>query len=498
MLVGAIDMSLPKEALASESRAKPKGCGATNTVFDFLLPGAPNQLEPFLARTASQHIFYSHVTRGLLSQALDGGLEGNLAESWTVSDNHTRFEFRLKKAKWSDGSDITSADLKKTFEAGKHAGATTHFDFRDIKEVGAKGDDVFWITTKTSSPGFLRNLLVPETGVISEVSIKSRKIEAGQPTSGAYQISSWDGASVLLKANTYFEGSVPDSPTCLRLANTSKEVLSSGAHVDLAWMPSNMDIKSHEAVMARGQVEKMEPPIAFTYFIAMNPDSKSLANKDCRTFIQSLLSPAKFDPASFGPQYERAHQLYQHDGAGRPSKTWLDAFWKSVEDTGAAKSCAPKERIRLAFSRVNAFHVDIEKRLRDASLDIEPVAWANSGEYVKVASNPSSYDMILLNNDYSSVELLENLIVSFNPQRPYIKLAKGSPIHQMMTKAKAATAPSERYPLYEAVAKTLLEEARIVPLAYEHIFLYKAKNIDVSKLSVVSPDLRMWRVSVSK
>jgi peptide/nickel transport system substrate-binding protein len=40
----------------------------------------------------------------------------NLAESWTISPDNTRYSFRLVQTKWHDGRDFTSKDVKFTLE----------------------------------------------------------------------------------------------------------------------------------------------------------------------------------------------------------------------------------------------------------------------------------------------------------------------------------------------------------------------------------------------
>ncbi len=478
-------------------------CGSTGQrAFEFLLPGAPQEIVPFLARTAAQHIFYSHVTRRLLGQALDGGIEGDLAESWEVSPDFKRFDFKLKKAFWSDGTPLLARDILRTFEAGMKIGSTTHFDFGVISGVSLNGDSAIVINLKKSSPNFLRAILVPETGVLHEKSLLAQKIATDHPTSGAYVFNSWSDGVATITRNSYFESALKGAPECAILKATDitnfKPASGDPLKIDLAWMPSNMPTDLHNEMLATGKVSKIEPPIAFSYFLAFNPDSIVFKSLRERRLVQASLAPGRFQPKFNGPQYVRADQLYQPDGPGRPSQEWIKDFWSNLqkEHSGVQSANRSKKPLRLAYSKVNAFHKSIEEELQKLGYDLQPVVWANSAEYVEIVSNPQRYDAILLNNDFSSVDLLENLQVTFNVSRPYIKLPKGAVELNVMKDAIAEADPSKRYGFYEKIGKNLLEQARIVPLAYERIILYHGKHVDMSQLSTVSPDLRLWRVKV--
>ena len=67
---------------------------------------------------AAGYVYFSYQTyslEGLIKYDINGSFVPGTAESWDISDDLLTYTFHLRKdAKWSDGSDVTSADFKNT------------------------------------------------------------------------------------------------------------------------------------------------------------------------------------------------------------------------------------------------------------------------------------------------------------------------------------------------------------------------------------------------
>lgn len=76
----------------------------------------PETLNPLLARDSESLKVTTMVFSGLLVYGRDLFLKGDLAESWEISEDRRKVKFTLKPAKWHDGTDVTSLDVKATFD----------------------------------------------------------------------------------------------------------------------------------------------------------------------------------------------------------------------------------------------------------------------------------------------------------------------------------------------------------------------------------------------
>ncbi len=104
------------------------GCGSssqTSTIdYDSLYPpanggstveamiGEPSGLIPMIAGESAASAIASHIFNSLLKYDKNLDLEGELAKSWTISEDQKTITFELKPdMKWADGKPLTSADV---------------------------------------------------------------------------------------------------------------------------------------------------------------------------------------------------------------------------------------------------------------------------------------------------------------------------------------------------------------------------------------------------
>lgn len=80
------------------------------------------------------------VSRGLVKLDGNGQVVPDLATSWRVSDDGLSIIFRLRKAKWSDGREVTGADFVRLFRAVMAHGS--NHPFRQQLSVIENGEDV--------------------------------------------------------------------------------------------------------------------------------------------------------------------------------------------------------------------------------------------------------------------------------------------------------------------------------------------------------------------
>ena len=118
-----------RDALAADPAAdQPRRGGSLVMV----LSGDPAMITPDLTTGVPEVSVGSLIYEGLTRIDENFKPSPNLAESWQVSPDNTRYTFKLVAAKWHDGHDLTSSDVKFTLEevsrkyGSKFAAAASH------------------------------------------------------------------------------------------------------------------------------------------------------------------------------------------------------------------------------------------------------------------------------------------------------------------------------------------------------------------------------------
>lgn len=85
-------------------------------VLDIANPGSPASLDPHRITGVWENRIVGDMFTGLTTEGPDGSIRPGAAESWTVSDDGTRYTFEIRDHVWSDGTAVTAADFEYSFK----------------------------------------------------------------------------------------------------------------------------------------------------------------------------------------------------------------------------------------------------------------------------------------------------------------------------------------------------------------------------------------------
>lgn len=177
----------------------------------------PRGLNPLLDRNG-----WNEVSSAILSRLIrpdhKGGLEGDLAESWTVSSDGRTYTFKLRReVTWHDGAPFTSADVsftwKKLFDPATES--TLDLNQASLASHRAVDDHTVEFTLKYPDTGFLA--AVTEIGILPAHKLRNADINGDafdrDPVgTGAYKLIArehWDTiepAALLARHDSYHLG----------------------------------------------------------------------------------------------------------------------------------------------------------------------------------------------------------------------------------------------------------------------------------------------------
>ncbi len=143
----------------------------------------------------------------LLQNSPDGKeVQPWLAESWEMSPDAKVFTFKLHdNAKFCDGTPITAADVKFSFERAMEPDSAISWQYPSSPKVEALDDHTVKITLANSNVAFASYLTIWGTHILSKAYVETAGVEAQSTAplgSGPFCLDSWEkGQQVVLKPN---------------------------------------------------------------------------------------------------------------------------------------------------------------------------------------------------------------------------------------------------------------------------------------------------------
>lgn len=108
--------------------------------------------------------------QGLVQFDAKGQIEPALAERWIVTDDGLSYIFRLRRAKWADGGEVTAAQVAKSLRASLAPQSKNVLKplFGPVREVLAMTDSVVEIRLSEPQANLLQLLAQPEMAVLKK------------------------------------------------------------------------------------------------------------------------------------------------------------------------------------------------------------------------------------------------------------------------------------------------------------------------------------------
>lgn len=107
--------------------------------------------------------------QGLVSFAADGQVEAGLAERWTVIDEGKSYIFRLREARWSNGTPVRAADVAAILRqkiASPRLRSPLRGEFAGVRAILARTGKVIEIQLDTPQPALLDLLAQPDMAIM--------------------------------------------------------------------------------------------------------------------------------------------------------------------------------------------------------------------------------------------------------------------------------------------------------------------------------------------
>ncbi|MBN2282325.1 MAG: peptide-binding protein [Deltaproteobacteria bacterium] len=183
---------------------------------DILIEGSigdASNLIPLLSTDSSSHGISAMIFNGLIKYGKDMNIEGDLAESWDISDDGLSITFHLRKnVRWHDGHPFTAEDVLYTYQVTVDPKTPTAYagDFLKVKKAEVLDSHTFRVTyDKPFAPALESwgSSILPKH-LMAGTDITKSPLARHPVGTGPYRFKEWvTGEKIVLSSNhEHFEG----------------------------------------------------------------------------------------------------------------------------------------------------------------------------------------------------------------------------------------------------------------------------------------------------
>ncbi len=415
-------------------------------------------------------------------------LEPGLAESWTTSDDGLTYTFKLRDAKFSDGSPLTAEDAAFSLLRIRDDAASLWGDSYKVIDT-AVATDAHTLTIKLKNPSapFLSTLALPNASVISKKGMETLGPDAyaEKPiASGAFTVEEWRrGDRVILKKNPNFweadrvklDGvewvSVPDDNT--RMLNVQAGQLDTAIFVPFSRVEEmkkdpnlNVDIdastrEDHLLINhAHGALGKKEVRQALDMAI----DKKAIV--DAVTFGQGTVANS----------YIPKGALYHYaDNLQRP---YDPAKAKEMLAAAGEPSLTLNYLVRAGDEVDEQIAVLLQQQLQKAGITANLQKVDASQEWDMTVAGDYDISVNYWTNDILDPDQKTTFVLGHDSNNNYMTNYKSDAVKDLVAKARLELDPKKREAMYVDIQKMAKEDVNWIDLYYSPYINVSRKNIE--------------------
>lgn len=247
-------------------------------------------------------------------------VKGDLAESWTVSDDGLTYTFKLKPGmKFASGNPITAADVAYSFERAIKLDKSPAFI---INQFGVSGDNVAekakavddttfqFVVDKAYAPSFVLNCLSATVASVVDSKLVKEHVAAVTPSadykwdndfgnawlktgyagSGQYKLREWRAnEAVVLERNDNYNGEKAKLARVIyrnmKESSAQRLALEAG-DIDVA---RNLEPNDLDAIAKNADLTTTSAPKGTIYYISLNQKNPTLAKPEVRQAFKYLV-----------------------------------------------------------------------------------------------------------------------------------------------------------------------------------------------------------------
>ncbi|MBY8875623.1 ABC transporter substrate-binding protein [Micromonospora sp. PLK6-60] len=275
--------------------------GGAGGVLTAAIGGEPDQLDPH--KTSAYYSFQvlENVYDTLVEPDENLEMKPALATEWKTSDDQLTWTFTLREGvKFSDGSPLTSQDVKYSFDRIVGEKLNNAYRFASVKSVAAPDPKTVVVTLSAPTPNLLANLGgFKGVAIVQKANIESGAVKTKPVGSGPFAVSAYtSGDSVKLVRNDNYWGDKPKLDgvtfTFVKDPTVALQNLRGG---EVQWT-DNLPPQQVPSLKDGGDLEVQTTPSSDYWYLTLNQARKPYSDVNVRRAVAFALDPAAITKAA--------------------------------------------------------------------------------------------------------------------------------------------------------------------------------------------------------
>jgi peptide/nickel transport system substrate-binding protein len=415
-------------------------------------------------------------------------LEPGLAESWTVSDDGLTYTFKIRDAKFSDGSPITAGDAAfSLLRIRDNKGSLWSDSYKVIDTAEAADDRTLVVKLKNPSAPFLSTLALPNVSVLSKKAVEAGEdafAELPTASSGAFIVKEWRrGDRVILEKNPNFwqadrvklDGvewiSVPDDNT--RMLNVQAGQLDTAIFVPFSRVE---ELKKDANLNVHIETSTRED------HLLINHEHGALAKKEVRQALDMAIDKkALVDTVTFGlgtvaNSYVPKGALYYYaDNLQRP---YDPEKAKAMLAEAGASDLTLNYVVRAGDEVVEQTAVLLQQQLAKAGVTVNINKVDPSAEWDMLVAGDYDVGVNYWTNDILDPDQKTTFVVGHDSNMNYMTRYKNDAVKDLVAKARLELDPAKREAMYIDIQKMAKDDVHWIDLYYSPYINVSRKGIE--------------------
>jgi len=408
-------------------------------------------------------------------------VQPGLASSWTISPDGLRYTFKLRSARFSDGTPVTAQDVKFSidrFASPKTDAAYAEFLAAAYKSSSTPSADTFVIELKQPDAGFLAALAVPVASITPKAVVErvgDNAFSSHPVGSGPFMLSSWvRGQYVKLVRNPYYwKSGLPylNSVTINYVPNDNTRVLqATSGQADVAEAIPYTQVAQ---LAAQQSVSVQNAPIVAYDAIWLNHSYAPLADANVRRALNYALDKSAINQSVY------AGKAVVNNSTLAKTKYWSSSVPAYAFDLTKAKQLIAASKFPQGFSLSlkvpagDSVYGSLAVIAKEewgqigVKVTIQPVETSalftaySAGNYQAAIPQPATTSDVLVPDELALAWLV------FTPgYQSYFTQYKDPAVAALVLKANRSTSDAERAKLWPEIQEKSMADAPWVPVVF--------------------------------
>ncbi|WP_454746909.1 ABC transporter substrate-binding protein [Ciceribacter selenitireducens] len=415
-------------------------------------------------------------------------LEPGLAESWTISEDGLTYTFKIRDAKFSDGSPITAEDAAfSLLRIRDNEGSLWSDSYKVVDTAEAADDRTLVVKLKTPSAPFLSALALPNVSILSKKAVEAGEDAFGElPTasSGAFVVKEWRrGDRVILEKNPNFwqadrvslDGvewiSVPDDNT--RMLNVQAGELDAAIFVPFSRVE---ELKKDPNLTVHLDTSTRED------HLLINHEHGALAKKEVREALDLAIDKkAVVDAVTFGfgevaNSYVPKGALYHFaDNMQRP---YDPDKAKALLDQAGASGLSLNYLVNAGNEVDEQIAVLLQQQLLKAGITVNLQKMDPSQTWDMLVAGDYDLSVMYWTNDILDPDQKTTFVLGHDSNMNYMTRYKNDKVKDLVAAARIEMDPVKREAMYTDIQKMAKDDVHWIDLYYSPYINVTRKGIE--------------------